>query len=162
MQPTVTHTLKYGDQEDLVEYFDSNNWRHLGPIRQAYGVCFSQDKVLLVQAKDGNWGLPGGTIEPGESVEACLKREIIEESNYRVVKFGEIGFQRVTNKQVYYQVRFACIVEKLGEFTEDGDGNGSIVAAQLFSVDEAKRRWNWGRVSEILLQRALEWKQSQT
>ncbi|OBZ07790.1 hypothetical protein A7975_29155 [Bacillus sp. FJAT-26390] len=35
--------------------------------------------ILLVKHCDGLWGLPGGLLEPGESVEEALKRELHEE-----------------------------------------------------------------------------------
>ena len=43
------------------------------------GVILAEDSVLLVENERGEWELPGGRLEPGESVEACLAREIEEE-----------------------------------------------------------------------------------
>ncbi|WP_435170196.1 NUDIX domain-containing protein [Paenibacillus glycanilyticus] len=37
--------------------------------------------ILFVKHCDGTWGLPGGLLEPGESVEEALKRELHEELN---------------------------------------------------------------------------------
>ena len=37
-------------------------------------------KVLLTQRTDnGRWCLPGGRLDPGESVEECCVREVLEE-----------------------------------------------------------------------------------
>lgn len=50
----------------------------------AYGVIVQDSKILLTQKKSGPykglWGLPGGSIEFGETPEATLKRELMEES----------------------------------------------------------------------------------
>lgn len=42
-------------------------------------------ELLLMQRSDnGHWGLPGGYVEPGESVVEAARREILEETGYRV------------------------------------------------------------------------------
>ena len=45
-------------------------------------------EILLMQRSDnGHWGLPGGYLEPGESVQHAAAREVREETGWRV----EIG-----------------------------------------------------------------------
>jgi len=45
----------------------------------------SNQKVLLTRRQDnGLWCLPGGHMEPGESVEECCVREVFEETGLRV------------------------------------------------------------------------------
>jgi len=47
-----------------------------------------RDALLLMQRSDNaHWGLPGGYVEPGESVSAAAVREVFEETGVRV----EIG-----------------------------------------------------------------------
>ena len=42
-------------------------------------------RILLVFTRDRkHWELPGGSIEPGETPEACARREVAEESGQRV------------------------------------------------------------------------------
>jgi ADP-ribose pyrophosphatase YjhB (NUDIX family) len=42
-------------------------------------------EILLMQRSDnGHWGLPGGYLEPGESVEHAAAREVREETGWRV------------------------------------------------------------------------------
>lgn len=40
--------------------------------------------VLLQHRMDGSWGLPGGLLEPGESLEQTAIREVKEETNIDV------------------------------------------------------------------------------
>jgi 8-oxo-dGTP pyrophosphatase MutT (NUDIX family) len=85
---------------------------------QAYGICFTEHrKILLVTIGDGRWNLPGGSPEPGETVEQALAREVWEEACARVVRSRYIGCQQVEDPdspdgpKLYYQVRFWARVE---------------------------------------------------
>lgn len=44
------------------------------------GVVLIDDRVLLLKNERGEWELPGGKLEIGESPEECVVREITEES----------------------------------------------------------------------------------
>lgn len=41
--------------------------------------------ILLLRKESGRWDLPGGKLEHGETVGACLLREVEEETGLRVV-----------------------------------------------------------------------------
>ena len=41
-------------------------------------------RVLLLRNERDEWELPGGRLEPGETPEQCVVREITEESGWRV------------------------------------------------------------------------------
>jgi 8-oxo-dGTP diphosphatase len=58
-------------------------------------VIVRGDRVLLARRPDhvhlgGRWEFPGGKCEPGESHEACLRRELDEELGVRAVIGREI------------------------------------------------------------------------
>lgn len=43
-------------------------------------ICDANERVLLARrADDGQWDLPGGSLEPGETLEDTARREIREE-----------------------------------------------------------------------------------
>ena len=47
-------------------------------------ICFKGEQVLLIQRgtapRKGEWSIPGGRIEPGESEAAAAARELLEET----------------------------------------------------------------------------------
>lgn len=65
-------------------------------------VIVRDGKVLLVKRKyeplAGQWSLPGGAVEVGETLEACLVREMLEETGLEV-RVGPVieVFDRITH-----------------------------------------------------------------
>jgi len=49
-----------------------------------YAVIVKDDSILMVRPDHELWALPGGGMEPNESVEEALKREVSEETGYTV------------------------------------------------------------------------------
>ena len=63
-----------------------------GPLVVHQGVVLSAEGVLLTLRGDlRGWELPGGSAHPGESDEACVRREILEESGLDVVVEARVG-----------------------------------------------------------------------
>jgi len=58
------------------------------PIPGVAGIIIHEDRILLsVRGKppsEGKWGLPGGAVEVGETVEEALVREVAEETSVTV------------------------------------------------------------------------------
>jgi len=63
----------------------------ISPIKVAVGIVFNSQGQILVayrqahQDQGNQWEFPGGKIEPGESVERALKRELQEEVGIHVL-----------------------------------------------------------------------------
>jgi 8-oxo-dGTP pyrophosphatase MutT (NUDIX family) len=78
---------------------------HLGRLRELVGhdlllapaaaACIRDDRgrILLVRRSDGEnlWGFPGGAIEPGESADQAVAREVLEEIGLEVEPVALIG-----------------------------------------------------------------------
>jgi len=46
---------------------------------------------LIIQHTNGNWDLPGGTLEPGETYMETLQRELLEEAGAELRSFQILG-----------------------------------------------------------------------
>jgi len=70
------------------------------PIRDvAIGVVWNRRRVLLVQRDEnrplgGMWEFPGGKVEAGETPEASLRRELVEEVGLRIGACASLGVFR--------------------------------------------------------------------
>ncbi|MBL9128551.1 MAG: (deoxy)nucleoside triphosphate pyrophosphohydrolase [Verrucomicrobiales bacterium] len=92
-----------------------------GPwVEVAAGLVFREGRLLVTQRSAGThlaglWEFPGGKREPGETWEACLRRELLEELGVEV-EVGEL-FDEVRHsyptKSVY--LRFYRCVLRSGE-----------------------------------------------
>lgn len=77
----------------------------------AVAILYQEEKFLMQLRDDlpniiypGHWALFGGHLEPGETPEAALKRELLEEINYAVAtptKFRTYADDRVI-RHVYH------------------------------------------------------------
>lgn len=77
-----------------------NTWEesYVGQLRQAVGhraliipstravIVNEQGEVLFVSRRgEDSWGMPAGSIEVGESIYDCMKREVMEETGLEVL-----------------------------------------------------------------------------
>ena len=75
------------------------------PLRLTVGCVLldEQGRVLLMQRSDnGCWALPGGGVEPGESVAEALTREVAEETGLQVRPLRLVGVYSSPHRLVRY------------------------------------------------------------
>lgn len=144
-----------------VVYRDLDSFEELGD-RMAHGVhafCFVDDQLVIVYSEGkGYWTPPGGGVEPGETAEEAIVREVLEETNMRVLKQRIIGYQEVTEPhRLSVQVRAVCIVEPVGPFVEDADSSDGegVTEMRLINPADIKQYFDWGEIGEHLMRRAL-------
>lgn len=159
MKISQTYTNKAGE-EFLVEYEDVDSFDHLDytKCRQCYVVCSHGEKLLIgYGGHKMGWGLVGGTIEKGETFEQTLKREIQEETNFEVLTFLPVGYQKVTPADTgiyFYQLRYVCKVRPYGPFVSDPAGG--ITEIKLIDPADSKQYFDWGAIGDRIGERALE------
>src|SRR5207247_8579181 len=95
-------------------------------------IILTTEGLLLQRRADNHlWGLPGGAVEPGESVRAAVVREVREETGLEVVPGRLIGvYSAPENYQIvnypdgnvihYVSISFECRIVG-GELTSGGE-----------------------------------------
>jgi 8-oxo-dGTP pyrophosphatase MutT (NUDIX family) len=113
---------------------------------QAYAIAFTQNmEIVLVSMDRQKWNLPGGTVEPRETLIETLTRELWEEACAEVITAAYIGCQRVEDhdnplgSQTYYQTRFWARV-RLQPFEPQFE----TVARRLVPPDQFLTTLFWG------------------
>jgi len=125
-------------------------------LQGVHAYCFCDGKLVLVYTeKKKYWTPPGGGIEPGETFENAVVREVKEEANMKVLHQELIGFLDVyETDRVVRQIRSLCIVEPIGDFVADPDGD--ITAIKLIDPADYKKYFDWGEVGDRIMIRANE------
>jgi 8-oxo-dGTP pyrophosphatase MutT (NUDIX family) len=101
------------------------------------GVVVSDEKgrILLIKRTDnGKWGLPGGSLELGETFEEAAAREILEEAGltvsnlvlFKVYSGKKMHFIYPNGDEVYNAVCIFMTNEYKGTATADGIESSSI------------------------------------
>lgn len=123
-------------------------------IKGVHAYCFCGDKLVVVYAESkGSWGPPGGAVESDETIEEAVVREVFEETNMRVLKQKIFGYLEALEPERTIQTRSVCIVEPIGEFMSDPDGD--VTEIKLIDPKDANDYFDWGENGKRQLERAL-------
>lgn len=110
------------------------------------GILMEDGRVLVqrqVLRERSHWNFPGGALEPGETLEACLRREMLEECGLEV-EVGELLYVCDRFRSLGRQtVDMSFLVRRVGGELLEGphmDGQGEyFAAARMVPVDDLPR-----------------------
>jgi ADP-ribose pyrophosphatase YjhB (NUDIX family) len=103
--------------------------------RQGASACvWKNGKVLVIQRPNGQWSLPGGHVEAGETAIDAAHRELREETRITANLTVQVGVFEIS-KPDHYAISCYCGLWRAGEAVAAGDA----LAAEWLSPSELYR-----------------------
>jgi len=113
------------------------------PVKQVYGIAFSDDNRVILRIEDGKYKLTGGKPEDTETYEETLKREYIEELNVELDDIHYLGYLLVDDHpDRYAQVRMIAKIREIHGCRADPD-TGKTYGRELVPADRMKEYLNY-------------------
>lgn len=112
--------------------------------------------MLLLRHEAGNWMLPKGTTEAGESDEQVALREVMEETGIHNVRaVADLGEERYefywrAEATLYDKTVHYYLLEWLGGEDPMPQREEGFVAAEWVPIEEALRRIRYRETREVL------------
>ena len=108
-------------------------------------VVFHENRVLLIRRgqapSDGQWAIPGGVVELGETLAQAAEREIREETGIQIAAQEPIYVFDVVERDPTDKVRYHYVIVDLAARYLGGELHAGDDAAEArwVSADEMKR-----------------------
>jgi 8-oxo-dGTP pyrophosphatase MutT (NUDIX family) len=130
-------------------------------VRQkAYALIVEDGKLLLVRyyyprERAWYWNFPGGTMEPGETLEETVRRELMEECCVEV-EVGPLLLREAVAGRGYVRNFFRCrIASGTPRVGDNPATNDSIGAIEWVPLSDPGRCGEWGRRNFPIVLRVL-------
>jgi len=130
-------------------------------ITSALALAFDGERILMTNLRQRGWDIPGGHLEPGETPEAAMRREVMEEAGALLTDVQLLGYQRIRllgqvpdgyrypypdSYQILYLARVAELVAFAG--TEEA-------SQRAFFAPTAAEELTWVRENRLMYDQAL-------
>lgn len=114
-------------------------------------MLIAYDHVLFVKEKSsGKWGFPKGSIEKGETPEACWQRELLEETTLDIKKYQyRTTYRKVRSRYLVHTVRMYLPRDAFQTMKEEMDQKSTteIKTMKWFTLEEASKMMD--RVNDV-------------
>ena len=103
-------------------------------IKAGGGLVINKNDGILFMFRRGKWDLPKGKLDPGESLESCAKREVIEETG--VSQLELVRFLLITEHE--YEERGDLILKETHWWLMKTNGNQPLIPQREEDITELK------------------------
>ena len=121
------------------------------------GAVVHEDRLLLVRRASrrgrGNWQVPGGFIEPDETIEQAVIREVMEESGVKTEVRGVLGIRNRYDPDVDNSLYVVLLLNPL-DINPQPD-NYEVDRAGFFSLEEIRGLEQIPAINLEIAERAL-------
>jgi len=121
------------------------------------GAVVHEDRLLLVRRASrrgrGNWQVPGGFIEPNETIEQAVIREVMEESGVKTEVRGVLGIRNRYDPDVDNSLYVVLLLNPL-DINPKPD-NHEVDRAGFFSLEEIRGLEQIPAINLEIAERAL-------
>ena len=109
-------------------------------------VCVRDGRLLIVRrgrgVAVGRWSLPGGRVEPGETLEAAVRRELLEETGLDVTVGALCGIaERISERAHYVILDFWATASGSATAGDDADDVAWVDRDGLTALDLVDGLW---------------------
>lgn len=138
--------------------FDKSDYRK-GYSIGVGGVVLYKDKALLVRRRtgshSGDWAIPGGFVEHGETIDNAVKREVLEETGIEAEVQGLVAVRsRVIESG---EENSAYFIFQLLSTKKNTSADGTEVdEARFFSLKEVQALTRLQALSRVLITKILQ------
>lgn len=114
-------------------------------------VPFNEDRWLVLRLHTGEWEVPGGTLEPGESYLDAISRELMEEAGARLITFELLGAwhcfstaskpyrPHLPHPKFYRLVGYGAV--EIISNPENPEGGEQVASVDFVPIEEAVQRF---------------------
>lgn len=151
-------TEYWPETDSRAEFFSATAPPNL-PITAVKIYVFQDDTLLLANIADRGWDLPGGHIDPGETAEQALARELEEETGATVGHLELIGYLKITNEQEdernkKYPKESCILVYKGYNATHDANHRYQLEASEskfvpISQLPQVHHNWNEAKAQVV-------------
>lgn len=91
--------VDWGGQNIKLTWLPTDQLPNINRVTSVHGICFYDNKILLVHVKGRGFNVPGGHVEGDETLEQALHREVYEEGYVRGKITRFLGMVEVSHKE---------------------------------------------------------------
>jgi 8-oxo-dGTP diphosphatase len=129
------------------------------PISNVNLIPYTREGWVVLRLDNGEYTMPGGTLEPNETYVEALHRELLEEAGARILNFKPLGAWncRSLAEKPYRPhlphpdfYRYVCVgeVELVGKPLNPSDAE-QVVSVDVVSLEEIVRRFQTKNRAEM-------------